>query len=65
MFQNRNMEVSKEAPKILPCLCKHEYQDRLYGYGRRVHNPTEKQIVYNGHTKLAYRCTVCLNERGI
>lgn len=35
--------------KIITCTCIHDYQDRLYGLGRRVHNAT----------KTGYRCTVC------
>ena len=29
--------------------CKHDYQDRVYGIGHRLHNPCAK----------GYRCTVC------
>lgn len=35
---------------VLPCNCKHHYQDRIYGTGNRVHNKCEA----------GYRCTVCL-----
>ena len=35
--------------RILECSCSHAYQDKKYGIGRRVHNPTK-----NG-----YKCTVC------
>lgn len=35
---------------IKNCKCKHEYQDRKYGKGRRVKNET-------GNAQ--YRCTVC------
>jgi hypothetical protein len=37
---------------ILPCTCKHDFQDRAYGYGKRVFNPTN----------FGYRCTVCSRE---
>jgi hypothetical protein len=40
---------------ILRCTCKHEYQDKLYGKGMRVHNYAPKG--YQG--KAGYRCTVC------
>ena len=43
--------------KILTCSCEHEYQDKLYGKHKRVHNQTKKQ---NGEV---YRCTVCSKER--
>jgi len=36
---------------VLPCQCKHECQDKLYGNGNRVHTSCIK----------GYRCTVCLN----
>ena len=38
---------------IFPCSCKHEFQDRVYGPGKRLHNPCK-----NG-----YRCTVCGHVR--
>ena len=36
--------------KLMQCSCRHPYQDRLYGNGIRVCNPT-------GHG--GFRCTVC------
>lgn len=47
-------EESKEGSKtcaILRCNCSHEYQDRRYGKGKRLHNLKTKTI---GRT-----CTVC------
>jgi hypothetical protein len=38
---------------VLTCKCVHDYQDRTYGKGRRLH--TER--------KSGYRCTVCGNLR--
>ena len=40
---------------IKQCDCKHEWQDKVYGNGKRVHNPTKKE---NKDGK--WRCTVCL-----
>ena len=37
---------------IRECVCSHDYQDKRYGKGKRVMNPTK-----NGH-----RCTVCKRE---
>lgn len=37
---------------IKTCKCKHEYQDKVYGKGNRVHNPGPKSIT----------CTVCGNK---
>jgi len=37
------------ATEIRPCNCKHEWQDKKYGKGRRVKNTTLS----------SYRCTVC------
>jgi hypothetical protein len=38
----------------LPCTCKHESQDKLYGNGQRLHN-------IGGGTKatVTRKCTVC------
>jgi hypothetical protein len=41
---------------IVTCSCKHEYQDKTYGKGRRVANQTTKD---GGKV---YRCTVCRAE---
>ena len=40
---------------ILKCSCKHEWQDKEYGPGMRVHNLARKG--YNG--RAGWRCTVC------
>ena len=45
---------------ILACSCKHPWQDRQYGEGRRHHNLTIKQ---GGGNKKVYRCTVCKTEK--
>lgn len=34
---------------IKPCTCKHVFQDRVYGKGKRVHTVGNKDI----------KCTVC------
>lgn len=39
---------------ILPCNCKHEFQDRIYGRGMRVHNKAKSK---DGGA--VWRCTVC------
>jgi hypothetical protein len=39
--------------KILPCSCKHDAQDQMYGKGQRVHNPC------GAKNKGQVRCTVC------
>lgn len=39
--------------KVTSCDCKHAYQDKNYGQGKRVHNIG----------KAAYRCTVCGKEK--
>ncbi len=41
--------------KILKCSCKHEYQDKKYGKGNRVHNALASK---SGRLQ-EYRCTVC------
>jgi len=40
--------------KIIPCTCKHQYQDSKYGSGKRVGNECDKKSVGR-----SYRCTVC------
>ena len=42
---------------ILKCSCKHTYQDKHYGPGKRVHNKCIKDRV------VKYRCTVCGNVK--
>ncbi len=39
--------------KILKCTCKHDFQDKRYGKGKRVFNVSTKNN--------DYRCTVCGN----
>lgn len=65
---SKKVTVSEEPalrPLILSCHCKHEYQDKLYGKGKRVMNPTEKSIYGTALTNTGrlYRCTVCKRER--
>ncbi len=40
------------STKIVHCSCTHEFQDSVYGKGRRVANRTASIPV-------TYRCTVC------
>lgn len=39
----------------MKCNCAHEFQDKVYGKGIRVHNPCKEGK--------AGRCTVCGNEK--
>ena len=41
---------------IKKCECKHPYQDKRHGKGRRVANKCA------GTQNVVYRCTVCLKE---
>ena len=41
---------------IMPCSCKHTYQDQKYGVGLRLHNYTKH---YPNKTTGGWRCTVC------
>ena len=43
---------------VKTCTCKHDYQDKKYGKGKRVCNPTTK----SAGIKTVYRCTVCKKE---
>lgn len=42
--------------KVVACDCRHEYQDRVYGPGQRVHNVAPKA---GPNKSRALRCTVC------
>lgn len=43
--------------KVISCNCVSEYQDKLYGPKRRVHNPMVKD-----RRLVAWTCTVCSNK---
>lgn len=45
--------------KILSCNCKHDYQDKTYGEGKRVHNSLKATAT--GIIK--WKCTVCNDEK--
>lgn len=45
---------------ILPCNCKHKFQDEEYGKGNRVHNLKEKD-----HKKTGWKCTVCSDVKPV
>ena len=38
--------------------CKHDYQDKEHGKGKRVVNPTSQ----DSGVRTVYRCTVCKKE---
>lgn len=40
--------------KIINCSCKHEFQDKIYGRGKRVANYCRAKNVY--------KCTVCRTD---
>ena len=44
--------------KVIECTCKHEFQDRAYGKGMRIHNFAPK-----AGGQGMWRCTVCKNEK--
>ena len=45
---------------ILYCTCKHEYQDAVYGQGKRVHNECSTKAAKSRKVEVTgYRCTVC------
>jgi hypothetical protein len=44
---------------LLKCECVHEFQDRKYGVGMRVHNTMNNGKPLAGTTTKQYRCTVC------
>ena len=44
---------------ILPCTCKHEFQDKEYGKQKRLVTPTQKNYDSIGKQARVFRCTVC------
>uniref|UniRef100_A0A6M3LIF9 TFIIS-type domain-containing protein n=1 Tax=viral metagenome TaxID=1070528 RepID=A0A6M3LIF9_9ZZZZ len=44
------------AIKIMMCDCRSEYQDEVYGKGKRVFNECRK---HDKKEYIKYRCTVC------
>ena len=57
MAKPRPAPAAERAPleraPIKPCICKHTYQDRLYGKGMRVHT------VGGEKARPTFYCTVC------
>lgn len=45
------------ATQIITCTCEHEFQDKEYGKGMRVHNSMSSD-------KGDWRCTVCGKVKG-
>ena len=45
--------------EIRYCSCKHEYQDKIYGKGQRVHNYGENKYKASGGGTSGWICTVC------
>lgn len=39
-----------KSPRVMPCACKHEFQDSRYGSGKRLHNPRKSD---------KWACSVC------
>ena len=54
----KNSYITK-IPKILSCICNHDFQDLTYGKTRRLMNNIKNKIV----SELMYRCTICNRER--
>jgi hypothetical protein len=44
--------------KIVSCTCKHKFQDKMYGKGKRVTTKSSDK----GKNAVVYRCTVCGKE---
>ena len=52
-----NTDSGVQGTAILACTCKHDYQDKKYGRGKRVHNRKASKSTHN------FKCTVCGYER--
>ncbi len=57
--ENEMLIKKKEKDMIKKCACKHDYQDKKYGTGMRVHNP-----VKGPNNTVLWRCTVCTAVKG-
>ena len=52
--------IKEKVMAIKKCSCSHKVQDKMYGEGRRVHNPAPSKTK-GGDTD--YICTVCLDRK--
>lgn len=50
-----------EGIKIMNCTCKHETQDKMYGFMKRLFNHAPSK----GAKPKRYRCTVCRKEKDV
>lgn len=48
-----------DQTQIMKCECPHEFQDKTYGRGLRVHNPAPQK----GASPQRVRCSVCGREK--
>ena len=44
---------TEKVPKVMECVCSHEWQDKRYGKSQRLMNPMKEG---------KYRCSVCHRE---
>lgn len=49
----KKADHTKKDPQVMPCTCKHDFQDSRYGAGNRLFNPCASA------TGKTYHCTVC------
>ncbi len=47
-----------KTTRNVACNCKHEFQDKVYGIGRRLANLVTKTLK-SASNQCDYRCTVC------
>lgn len=47
-----------KTTRNIACNCKHEFQDKVYGIGRRLANLVTKTLKSTSN-QCDYRCTVC------
>ncbi len=47
-----------KTTRNIACTCKHEFQDKVYGLGRRLANLVTKTLK-SASNQCDYRCTVC------
>lgn len=57
---SKEYTAAQHAPVIRSCHCEHEYQDRKYGAGNRLHTVRPGQGQQGGLV-----CTVCGTQKGL
>jgi hypothetical protein len=55
MAKGRVYSGAAHGSEVRPCTCKSDFQDRMYGKGKRLHTVIGK----------GFRCTVCGKDKNV